>query len=136
MPLCEHVVRRFAEQEHRGEMRLSESAKAYLLGYDFPGNVRELENAIYRAVALADTQSIEVRDLPPTIYRQRMLPASTADDSRDTLTLAEVEREHILRVVKRHHGNVGKAAKTLGISRTTLWRKLNDYGRNGAEQGR
>ncbi len=133
MPLAEHFMARFAEQEHRGAMRLSADARAYLLGYDFPGNVRELENAVYRAVALADSQTIEVRDLPPTIYRQRMLPARTADDQRDSMTLAEVEREHILRVVKRHHGNIGKAAKTLGISRTTLWRKLNDYGRGSLD---
>ncbi len=133
LPLAEHFVQRYAEQERRGAMSLSDDAKAYLQGYDFPGNVRELENAIYRAVALADAEVIEVRDLPPSIFRQRMLPASTVDDSRDSWTLAQVEREHILRVVKKHHGNVGKAAKSLGISRTTLWRKLNEFGRDALD---
>jgi transcriptional regulator with PAS, ATPase and Fis domain len=129
LPLAEYFVARFAEEAGRDHMALTEDTRRYLLGYDFPGNVRELENAMRRAVALADGPEITPLDLPPAIFRPRMLPADTRDDARDQMTLAEVEREHILRVLRYHHGNASKAAKTLGISRTTLWRKLNQYGR-------
>jgi DNA-binding NtrC family response regulator len=114
-----------------------------LLGrYDYPGNVRELENAVEHAVTLAESDFIEPGDLPLAFRTTRLLgrgeatapdaappPASSpADADRDTWTLAAVERDHILRVLKRHQGNASAAARQLGVSRTTLWRKLREYG--------
>ena len=108
--------------------------------FDYPGNVRELENAIEHAVAVAESPVIQPEDLPVAISTMRMLPrgrdaeaapagvAAASSGGRDTWSLAQVESEHIALVLHRHRGNATAAAKQLGISRTTLWRKLREYG--------
>jgi DNA-binding NtrC family response regulator len=100
--------------------------------------VRELENAVEHAVALADGPVIHPEDLPATLTSPRLLPrleestreatANAPAADRDLWSLADVEREHIQRVLARHRGNSTAAARQLGISRTTLWRKLREYG--------
>jgi transcriptional regulator of acetoin/glycerol metabolism len=104
--------------------------------------VRELENAVAHAVAVAEGGEIQLEDLPAAIRAPRLLPQGPAGapegvtpagrnaepPSRESWSLAEVEKEHIQRVLDRHQGNATAAAKQLGISRTTLWRKLREYG--------
>jgi DNA-binding NtrC family response regulator len=118
------------------EIGFSEEAQELLERYDYPGNVRELENAIEHAVAVADGPAIRPEDLPAVFHAPRLLPeaqdaaprpAAAAAD-RDGWTLAQIEREHIERVLARHRWNATAAARQLGISRTTLWRKLKEYG--------
>jgi DNA-binding NtrC family response regulator len=125
-------------------MRFAPATVETLQRYDYPGNVRELENAIEHAVTLADGEVIGPADLPVALRTPRMLargdvsapvvaPASgasvvAAPGDRDSWTLAAVERDHILRVLRRHQGNASAAARQLGVSRTTLWRKLREYG--------
>ena len=85
--------------------------------------VRELEHAIERAVILANTPSIRVRDLPPEITQKtRRRP------DEDTLDLHEQERMSIERALERFGGNRRKAAEALNISTVTLWRKMKQYG--------
>jgi DNA-binding NtrC family response regulator len=105
--------------------------------YDYPGNVRELENAVEHAVAVGDGPVLQPADLPSVFRASRLLPEQNAPATggapppprpREKWTLAEVEREHILGVLARHRGNATATARTLGISRTTLWRKLRGYG--------
>jgi len=106
----------------------SPDAKAALVRYDYPGNVRELENAIQRAVAVADGPSITRADLPATLFTPQYLDTGKNDiDARDGWSLEDVEREHIVRVLKRQKGNVTNTARQLGISRTTLWRKMHKF---------
>jgi transcriptional regulator of acetoin/glycerol metabolism len=106
--------------------------------------VRELENAVEHAIAVSEGRRILPSDLPTALRAPRLLPrtatppraettgrewrARPGADPRDTWSLADVEREHILRVLRLHDGNSTAAARQLGISRTTLWRKLREYG--------
>ncbi len=101
----------------------SEEALAALAGHNWPGNVRELENAIERAIVLARGDMITPADL---LYYG---PHLQADAGIDNLSpLAAVEKEHIARALHHHAGNRTATARTLGIDRKTLWRKMQTYG--------
>ncbi|MFZ3047742.1 MAG: helix-turn-helix domain-containing protein, partial [Desulfatirhabdiaceae bacterium] len=99
-------------------------AMEILMHYDFPGNIRELKNIIERAVALTDQSSIQVTDLPPDIQQ---LDFNTFE-SKDMKTLEELEKSYITTVLQRTGKNRQLAAKILGIPRTTLWRRLKEFG--------
>jgi DNA-binding NtrC family response regulator len=155
--LASYFLERAARRQGRPRLEFTPEAMALLERYDYPGNVRELENAIEHAVAVAEGVVISAADLPASIRSPRLLPegageaarspAASAEghaarrdeaagdprfvdhgDPRERWSLAEVEKEHILRVLGRHRGNTTGAARQLGISRTTLWRKLREYG--------
>ncbi len=96
-----------------------------LINYDWRGNVRELQNAIERAVALSDEQ-IEVAHLPPKI---RDVPAAIRDLTGQTLTLDELERRYIFETLSRVNDDNARAAELPGIDLSTLYRKLKRYGR-------
>jgi transcriptional regulator with PAS, ATPase and Fis domain len=104
----------------------------YLKRYRWPGNVRELENAIERAVSLSHGPLLTPDDLPAQI-RQASSPSEQKQDVSDTaesvyLTLEEVEKRHLMRVLKETKGNKVKAAKILGIDRRTLYRMAERFG--------
>jgi DNA-binding NtrC family response regulator len=110
---------------------ISKNAEGILAAYDYPGNVRELENIIEHAVVLAEGGEITERDLPDFMFRSRLLlsaprpaalPASSA-----VQTLAEIEKDHITQVLRLTGSNYTEASKKLGISRSTLWRKIKEY---------
>jgi DNA-binding NtrC family response regulator len=97
-----------------------------LLRYAWPGNVRELENAMERSAILAQGDTIEPDDLPPHVNAGLALgPAPSLDAPQ---TLAESERILIMQALERSGFNHSRAAEALGIGRTTLWRKLKEYG--------
>jgi transcriptional regulator with PAS, ATPase and Fis domain len=103
-----------------------------LMQYRWPGNVRELENAIERAVSLSHGPLLTPHDLPASL-RQTELPsketAGAIDHSDEgCLTLEEVEKRHLVRVLKETKGNKVKAAKILGIDRRTLYRMAERFG--------
>ncbi|MCA9728888.1 MAG: sigma-54-dependent Fis family transcriptional regulator [Candidatus Eisenbacteria bacterium] len=132
--LAEYFVRLYAERNRKELEGISDQAMGYLLNYDYPGNIRELENAIERAVTLVEGPRIQPTDLPPEIY-EGGIPLLTGGRSGnvgesfpDNLTLEELERRYILHVLDRMGGNMTRAAKSLGISRSTLWRKVGKYG--------
>jgi len=108
---------------------LSEEVKKAFLSYAWPGNIRELRNVLERAVILQDADGeIELRHLPREFGSGAPFLAGGAAVVRDGLgSLEEVEREHVLNVLKGCGGKVTRAAKVLGISRTTLWEKLRQY---------
>ena len=109
--------------------RFSERAQYYLMHYDYPGNVRELLNAVERAAVLAEGAEISHLDLPPT-FREVPIPLLREGDAfpySESMSLTALEKEHIRRVLVHHAGNTTRAAKSLGISRSTLWRKMRTY---------
>jgi len=100
------------------------AAEGCLLRYDWPGNVRQLENAIARAVALTTGSRVDVDDLPDQIVRYRRTIGVPGWNSSDALTLGQLEERHIALALRTAHGNKTQAAKALGIDRRTLYRKL------------
>ncbi|MBI4644754.1 MAG: sigma-54-dependent Fis family transcriptional regulator [Deltaproteobacteria bacterium] len=120
--LCRHFLRKFAEAQRKQIDQISEEVMEILMDYEFPGNIRELENIMERAVTLASGPSIEVSHLPgdfqqPGFQVQRR-------QKKEFLTLEENEQEYIAWVLKQMNGNKTKAAEALGIDRVSLWRKL------------
>ena len=131
IPLLANYFReKYARQLGKPVLRFGERAEMLLVRYDWPGNVRELENAVERAVILAEGREVTPGDLPPAVRepRQPLLDRGGAFPYSEAMTLSQLEAEHIRRVLAHNAGNTTKAAKSLGISRSTLWRKIKEYG--------
>jgi DNA-binding NtrC family response regulator len=116
------LARNFLAVEKRPAAGLSPEAERIFLAYRWPGNVRELGNAVKHGCALAHGGPI----LPEHLPEELLAPAAAGPRADETL--AAVEREHILAVLARCGGSQPEAAARLGIGRTTLWRKLREYG--------
>ena len=116
---------RYAPSEN---IQVTPAAMKCFLQYEWPGNIRELENCIARAVALGDHRTIDVGDLPPVI-RGAHDPGMAREDAAElsTTALADLERMTILRVFEQAGGDKALAGRMLGISRATLYRKLKRY---------
>jgi transcriptional regulator with PAS, ATPase and Fis domain len=129
--LAGYFLEKMAAKMKKSLRGFSPEAQILLMRYPYPGNVRELENAIQRAVALAEGDMIRPEDLPPRmreIETKRLAAPTGVTEIPDGLTLAEVETLYIRRALDRAGGNVSQAAKSLGISRSTLWRKMKKRG--------
>ncbi|MDF7806264.1 sigma 54-interacting transcriptional regulator [Pontiellaceae bacterium B12219] len=122
LPLARYFMNRFSERFGKSNLHLDAKCLNYLLAYHWPGNVRELENAMERAVVLCSKKAILPEHLPPGILHPN-IEAGPAP-FRLQRSLAEVESEHIQRVLEWAGGNKSRTAKILGISTATLWRKL------------
>jgi DNA-binding NtrC family response regulator len=121
-PLVYHFIRRFnAASDYRVE-GVRQDAMEALADYGWPGNVRQLENVLERAVILRKAGLIQPGDLPEDVVHARR---SQAADAR---SLEEVERDHILRLLQEFDGNQSRVARILGISRRTVYRKLRSWG--------
>ncbi len=132
--LAEHLLRRLAERYQLERAALATDALAALTSYQWPGNIRELENVLTRAMALRTGNLITGRDLPPHIGRPAITPRGAPGwELNPTLSLEEVERRYIQRVLEATQGNKLKAAAILGIDRSTLHRKLKQLQDSGDE---
>lgn len=128
-------VRQFNQRFGREIKGIAPDAMAALLAYEFPGNVRELENLIERAYALGARDQIRLVDLPalggPSPAEPAApVPASVVAASGAVPTLAQAERDLILRALDIHGNDRAKAARALGLSSRTLYRRLKEYGIN------
>ena len=123
--LAETFLQRVAQKQGRA-VRLSPDAIECLLRYPWPGNVRELENAMERTAILSPGDSVGAGDLPAHIAAGIVVGAAPNLPAQQGL--AEVERVHILQTLERVGWNHSRAAEVLRIGRTTLWRKLKEYG--------
>lgn len=120
--LANHFLRVYAA-EQKGIKRITPDAMRCLLDYDWPGNVRELENCILQALALGNAPEITPADV------LRADPGHQSDGGSATIaTLAELERKAIERALVLCEGNRQRAAKVLGIGKTTLYRKAAEFG--------
>jgi two-component system response regulator HydG len=129
LSLASALVALHATRIGRPNLRLAHEAAERLLSYDWPGNVRELENCMERAVALARADEIGVDDLPERVRRASAGQVLIRADAPDELvTLEEMERRYILRVMRAVDGNKKLAAQILGMDRSTLYRKFERYG--------
>ena len=161
--LIAHFVAALAAEAGRRVTGISPDAQKLLQGYDWPGNIRQLENAVYRAIVLSDDAVLEIVDFPQILAQmagreealragESLTPASAPvhidqaiGRSRQTLpgvqasdrflnakgevaALADIERELIVFALKHHGGRMARVARALGIGRSTLYRKLHDYG--------
>ena len=119
--LVDRFLRRFSAKMGRHVTGVSEGAMALLMAHDYPGNVRELENAIEHALVLCRGSVVEERHLPANLREQAPPRAPTAP-------LESAEAQVIRVTLEEHGGNRAEAAKALGLHRTTLWRKMRRYG--------
>src|SRR5215217_3923790 len=130
-PLVRHFLQKFCTEGNRPVMTISQAATRALMAYSWPGNIRQLENAVERAVALSGGRTqVEAIDLPPEIQQAADEPPTVAglpfpEEGLDFDTfIAGIEREMIRRSLERTNGNKGAAARLLNLKRTTLVEKL------------
>jgi len=126
--LVEHFIAEAASETGSNVTGISDSAMNILVGYDWPGNVRQLRNSIRTMVVMCDRQEIDVQDIPPEIHQVRQL--GSGEPSADHLagfSLDELEKQAIVQTLAQTGGNREKAAKTLGIGERTLYRKIKEY---------
>jgi len=121
--LLKHLLGRFSEQYGRPVRGLTPRAQAILACYSWPGNVRELENVIGRACMLTQREVIDVSDLDERLRRPQ---SSDAWTDEELLSLEDLQRRYVRRVLQRVQGNKVRAADILGISRARIYRLLND----------
>ncbi len=118
----------FLAQEGHETRRFTSKALAALAKYPWPGNVRELANAVKHGAVLSMGKDVDVAHLPEDVLGPALVPTVERPANGALISLAEAERMHITFVLKACGGQQQEAARVLGIGRTTLWRKLKDYG--------
>ncbi len=124
LPLLErHFIEQFAAQYNKAIRGITPRAQILLARYSWPGNVRELKSVLGNACMMAEGETIDVHDLPENL-RNRLRQVTAEDDG--SLTLAEMERRYVLRVLESVGGNKAHAAKILGIHRATIYRLLGE----------
>ena len=156
--LARRFVARFAAEEGKRVRGISNEAQALLSSYDWPGNVRQLENAVFRAVVLADGDELTVAEFPqiaaqvqgfdvrippapaqgpsvsvafapaPTLDKRDPNLLPLIDDSGDVRKLEEIEADAIRFALNHYHGQMSQMARKLGIGRSTLYRKMKEIG--------
>lgn len=129
--LINHFIAHFNKKHYKHIRGIDEHAMSLLMHYEFPGNVRELESVIAHAVIMADDDMIHAQDLPDQVRYGHVprleLSYSSENKIHPVATLAELEAGHIAQVLDQLEGNQTLAARYLGISRSTLWRKMKEY---------
>jgi transcriptional regulator with PAS, ATPase and Fis domain len=125
--LVNHFLQKFAPAANRKIAGVAADAMAALKAFEWPGNIRELEHTIERAVLLGKGSVIGMDDLPAAMAKKAELETLMAQGIAKQFTLADIEREYIGKVLELTQGNKTEAAKLLGVDRTTLYRKLEEY---------
>lgn len=124
--LCETFIEEYAKETNKKMKPLDEEIISYLVHYDWPGNVRELRNIIERLVVLAFDGEASLDDLPEEIRDIQIDQGNNQQNNLRNITKS-FEREYIIKVMKKHNGNVAKAAQEMSIARKNLYKKLNEY---------
>jgi DNA-binding NtrC family response regulator len=119
--LAQHYLNYYAKKYHKAVTVLTPEAMDRLKRYAWPGNIRELQHAIERAVIMTDSSTLQESDF----LLSRSLSSGPANN---TLNLDEVERSAIAKALQMHNGNISKAADELGLTRASLYRRMEKYG--------
>jgi DNA-binding NtrC family response regulator len=159
-PLTRHFIARFAAEENKPVTGLTEAASRLLGRFAWPGNVRQLENTIFRAVVLCDGALLDVCDFPqiaaamgvemvqrqatappppapsyaeaihtaPTVSAASPYSLAVTDDGGHVRKFEEMEKDIIEKAIRRYDGHMSEVARRLGIGRSTLYRKLKEFG--------
>ena len=122
--LAKHFLKFYGNKYFKPEAEFHQKALEKLGEYQFPGNVRELQYSIERAVIMADSEQIQASDL---IFSPIESGSKLISEESSETKLSSVEKQTILRVIEKNNGNITKAAKELGITRTALYRRLSKY---------
>jgi DNA-binding NtrC family response regulator len=140
--LVDHFIRRFNAEEGKSIPGVSSEALSMLQAYDWPGNVRQLENAVFRAIVLSDGGALKQEDFPQISGMTTPLHASPAaraavepaeqpvtitDETGELRTLEAIERDLIQFAIDHYSGHMSEVARRLGIGRSTLYRKVREY---------
>lgn len=125
--LIAHIIKRLNSTSETDVERVSEDAMAVLLNYDYPGNVRELENILEHAMIICQGPVIERKHFPVSLLKQ--VENRNRRDSESPLegNMNSAEKQIIMAMLKKHEGRRDKTAKALNMDRTTLWRKMKKY---------
>lgn len=121
--LANHFIKVYADKYLKPALELDKSAKERLISYSYPGNVRELQYTMERAVIMAEEAGLSAKDI--LFSPIESAPAETERTGHSNLGI--VEKNTILKVIEKNNGNISKAAKELGITRTALYRRLSKY---------
>lgn len=119
--LAEHYLNHYAKKYHKPVINIASEAMDKLKRYAWPGNIRELQHAIERAVIMTDSNSLQETDF---LFSRSL----TKGPSSNTLNLDEVEKSAIAKALQMHGGNISKAADELGLTRASLYRRMEKYG--------
>jgi two-component system response regulator AtoC len=125
LPLVEHFIAHYNHKLNRRVKGVTAKAEALLLGYSWPGNIREVRNVIERAMILCAADRIHASDLP--LGGVESFNPTTPGNGEQFLSLDELERLHIERIYAATEGNLSRTAEALGVTRTTLYSKLRKY---------
>ncbi|MBS1747141.1 MAG: sigma-54-dependent Fis family transcriptional regulator [Bacteroidetes bacterium] len=121
--LAKHFAKQYASKYRKPAIELDKSALDKLMKYPFPGNVRELQYTMERAIIMSDDEVLGEKDLLFSPIENTI----TLPEEDDDLKLSTIEKNTILKVIEKHNGNITKAAKELGLTRTALYRRLSKY---------
>ncbi|MEO9478111.1 MAG: sigma-54 dependent transcriptional regulator [Cyclobacteriaceae bacterium] len=122
--LADHFLKMYNSKYRKTINKIAPNTVKKLQKYSWPGNIRELQHAIERAIIMSDTDTLT----PDDFFFLSQKPDSGNSVESDTFNLDEVERNIIQKAVNRHNGNISKAAKDLGLTRASLYRRLEKYG--------
>ncbi len=121
--LAQHFLQVYEKKYLKGQIQLSDSAKNKLMAYTYPGNVRELQYVIERAVIMSESETLKAEDIVFSPIEQK----TSVTASLQTHNLDDLARNTIEQVIDKHNGNISRAAKELGLTRAALYRRLNKY---------
>lgn len=124
LDLVDVFIQRYALSQNKNVQGISQEVREAILQYDWPGNVRQLENQVERAIAMSSSSVLELEDFDFALSLNTQVQITTEAHG----TLENLEKDHILKVLKEAHYNKSKASELLGIDRATLYRKAQKYG--------
>jgi len=122
--LTKHFAKIYSTKYFKNNIRFSNAALQKLEQYNFPGNVRELQYIIERVIIMSDSDMLEPEDI---IFSPIESSNQNSTEENKETKLSAIEKNTILRVIEKNNGNITKAAKELGLTRTALYRRLSKY---------